>query len=437
MESTPFDKKIVDKVIADNYIADFSNSTIRQVCTVAHQVEDVTGDKFIHLEMGVPGLPPAQVGVNAQKVALDRGIASVYPPIASAPELKNETSRFLKAFLNIDVKPEGCFASAGSMQGAFAAFMLCHQIDKKKDSVLFIDPGFSVQKTQLKVLGVNSISFDIYNYRGPKLREKLESYFKEGNIVGILYSNPNNPAWICLTEDELKTIGELCDKYDVIAIEDLAYLAMDFRKDLGKPFKAPYQVTVANYCKNYILMLSGSKIFSYAGERIAAVVISDNLYRKEYPQLKERYSVGEFGWVFANIVLYTLSSGVSHSAQYALAAMYAAASDGSFDFVDDIREYGRRTKAIKKIFLDNGFHIVYDKDGNEDVSDGFYFTIGYEGLTGGELMHELMYYGISTISLSTCGSKQHGLRACSSSVTPDQYEILEKRLKAFARDHKH
>ena len=84
--------------------------------------------------------------------------------------------------------------------------------------------------------------------------------------------------------------------------------------------------------------------------------------------------------------------------------MFKAASDGSFDFVSDVKEYGRRAAKLKKIFTDYGFTIVYDQDLSEPIADGFYFTIGYPGMTGSELMEELMYYGISAISLSTTGS---------------------------------
>ncbi len=71
----------------------------------------------------------------------------------------------------------------------------------------------------------------------PKTRPELESYLAQGNIAAIVYSNPNNPAWICLTEDELRTIGELATRYDAIVIEDLAYLCMDFRKP-GTPLRS-------------------------------------------------------------------------------------------------------------------------------------------------------------------------------------------------------
>ena len=284
-------------------------------------------------------------------------------------------------------------------------------------------------------MGYNYASFDVYDFRGDKLRTKLEEYLSQGNIAALVYSNPNNPAWFCLTEEELQIIGEMANKYDVIVIEDLAYFAMDFRKELGKPFQPPFQASVARYTDNYILHISGSKAFSYAGQRIGFAAISDKLYQKSYPGLTARYGGGTFGTVYIHRVLYALSAGTCHSAQYALAALLKAASDAQLDFVSDIKEYGRRAAKLKKIFTEHGFKIVYDHDLDEPIADGFYFTIAYPGMSGSELMKELIYYGISAISLGTTGSVQEGLRICTSFIKDHQYELLEERVRLFQENH--
>ena len=252
----------------------------------------------------------------------------------------------------------------------------------------------------------------------------------------MIYSSPNNPAWFNLTEDELKTIGELATKYDTIVIEDLAYMCMDFRKPLGKPFEPPFQPTVAKFTDNYIIMMSGSKMFSYAGQRIAIIAISDKLYSREYPLLQDWYKMSRLGDAYVFAVLYAVSSGASHSAQYALAEMMRAAADGELDFVTSAAEYARRASITKKMFLDNGFHIVYDMDGDEPVSDGFFYTVGYGDMSGGELMGELISYGIATISLATTGSRQNGVRICVSQLNrEEQFAMLEERLKLFSENH--
>lgn len=427
----PFDKDMVAEVLHGMRITNVGDATIRQTVAIAEELERRTREKFIHLEMGSPGLPANRIGIDAQKAALDKGVASAYPNIAGITPLKEQASRFIKAFLNVDVNPEGCVPTVGSMMGTFASFITCTHLSPEKDTILFIDPGFSVQPLQAKVLGYKRESFDVYDCRGTRLRDKLEGILSRGHIAAIIYSNPNNPSWVCLTEEELSYIGALATKYDTIVIEDLAYLGMDFRKDLGHPFQPPYVATVARYTENYILMLSASKIFSYAGERIATVAISNTLYNRVYPALSTEFGIDTLGRFFIFMVVYTMSSGVTHSAQYALAAMYKAACDGDINFVEDTREYARRAARLKEIFLRHGFHIVYDKDLEEPVSDGFFFTIGRKGYTGDELLDRLIHYGVSAISLRTTGSEQQGLRICTSMVKPEHYDLLDERLRIF------
>lgn len=436
MKETPIDRKIVDNIIEKYGIADFGRATIREIKAIAAQTEQESGVEFIKMEMGVPGLPASYIGVKAEIEALQSGVASIYADIDGIPLLKEESSRFIKAFVDIDILPEGCVPVTGSMQGTYASFLTASQCDLAKDTILFIDPGFPVQKQQLVVMGQKYESFDIYEYRGEKLRKKLESYLEKGNISALIYSNPNNPSWISLKEEELKIIGELCQRYDVILLEDLAYFAMDFRRDLSKPFEAPFQPTAAKYCDNYVLLISASKAFSYAGQRIGVACISDKLYHRKYSGITQRYGMGTFGSTFVHRVLYALSAGVSHSAQYALAAMFKAASNGEYNFLNEVREYGNRAHKLKEIFLRHGFKLVYDNDMGEPVADGFYFTIMWPGMSGGELSRELMYYGVSAISLATTGSNQQGLRVCTSFIYPHQYEQLDERMAVFAHNHK-
>ena len=91
---------------------------------------------------------------------------------------------------------------------------------------------------------------------------------------------------------------------------------------------------------------------------------------------------------------------------------------------------------MKKIYCDNGFHIVYDKDVDEKVGDGFFFSLGYGTMSSPELVKELIHYGISSISLATTGSLRNGVRACTAKVTEEMYGLLEERVRNFNEDHK-
>jgi len=436
MINTPVDFNIVKTRIDASGLTDLGTASIREIVKLVNQIESDSGIKYVRMEMGVPGLLPPSIGTDAEIKALKEGVAAVYPNIEGVSSLKEETSRFVKLFLNIDVDPMGCVPTVGSMMGAMVSFLVANRNDRTKEGTLFIDPGFPVQKKQVKMLGHDYHSFDVYNYRGKKLKDKLESFLVSGKISSILYSNPNNPSWICFNEEELSIIGELSMKYDVIVIEDLAYFGMDFRKDYSKPGIPPFQPTIARYTDDYILLISSSKIFSYAGQRIGMITISDHLFKREYPDLLRYYSSGNFGHSLIYGALYGLSSGVTHSAQFGLAALLKAVNDGSYKYRDDVKEYAEKAHILKRMFLSTGFEIVYDTDLDEPLADGFYFTISYPGLTGKELLEELLYYGISTISLDITGSDRHeGLRACVSQVSREQFGDVEIRLKRFREDH--
>jgi len=417
-------------------IPNIASATIRQILALAHRLEGHMGEPFVHLEMGNPGLPASQIGIEAERQALLTGIASQYPNIAGIPQLKGNGQRFLKAFLDIDIPPRCIVPTVGSMQATFTLFLLLGQRIPGRDTILFLDPGFPAQHNQVKLLGLKQESIDIYDCRGEALEARLDEVLSKGNITAILYSNPNNPAWINLTSVEHKIIARMAEKHDVIVVEDHAYLGMDFRKRYGIPYQEPFVPTIARYTKKCILLISASKIFSYAGQRIAMVCMTPEVADRVYPFYQQFYEMPTLGDAYIFGVLYCASSGVTHSSQYAFAEMLGAAVDGRLDFVDATKEYGRRAGIAKRMFTDNGFHLVYARDGEQPISDGFFFTMGYPNLTGDELQKELLRYGVSTISLPSTGSKQQGVRVCVSMLSSDEhFNRLAERLAAFHNDH--
>lgn len=437
--SFPLNKQFVDQICMDfglRNAKELGNASIRQLVGVVGNIEKATSEHFIHMELGSPGLPSEQIGIEAEHEALLAGYGSKYPLITGIPEVKHWGSEFVKAFINLDI-PEDCIVpTVGSMQAVYALIRLISQLDKQRDTMLFLDPCFPMQKLQCKVMDMKVEAFDVVEYRGEALEQKLENVLSKGNIISLIFSNPNNPSWMCLTEKELQIIGKLCTKYNVIALEDLAYLDMDFRQKRGGPYEAPYQPSIGHYTNNCVHLISTSKIFSYAGQRCAMAAINPVLAHRIYPALAERYgNAGEFLWNFIYIILACLSSGVTHSVQFAMAAMFKAACQGKIDFIANTREYARRAERIKEIMLRNGFHVVYDEDADgQEVGNGFFFTFGYKDWTGEQMLNKLIYYGVAAISLSSTGAAREGLRGCVSAFKEEDYDELDKRLALFNRD---
>ena len=195
----PLDKQTVDNICIANGLRnakELAGASIRQLVSIVRDIEKKTGVEYIRMEIGEPGLPAEQIGSEAEHEALLAGVGSKYPIITGIEPLTKEASRFVKAFINLDI-PSSCFVpTVGSMQGAFASFMALSQIREDRDTILFIDPGFPVQKAQCRAQGIRYESFDVIDYRGKKLEEKLEEVLSYGRISGMIYSNPNNPTWM-------------------------------------------------------------------------------------------------------------------------------------------------------------------------------------------------------------------------------------------------
>ena len=165
MTQIPISKETIDQIAQSNKIANPGKASIREMRKMIQDVEAETGVRFVKMEMGIPGLPAAQVGVEAEIEALRNGVASIYPEIYGTQDVKEQISLFVKNFLDIDVPTDCCVPTVGSMQAGFASFLTLTRYDKTKTKVLFIDPGFPVQKQQCRVLGIEYKTFDVYDYR--------------------------------------------------------------------------------------------------------------------------------------------------------------------------------------------------------------------------------------------------------------------------------
>lgn len=426
------ERGLVDKKMKELGLKNLSHISIGEMRALVEAVEEAAGLSFIRMEIGIPGLNPPKICIDAEIAALKKGVAGIYPDIKGIPPLKEEIARFAALFLDIPVSPQNCIPTAGSVNGSYTAFMVAGRRDEKKDTILFIDPGFNLHKQCAKMIGLKQENFDVYPYRGKKLKDKLESYLKKGHISTIIYSSPNNPTWLCFTPQELQIIGEMATRYDAVVVEDMAYFGMDFRKDFSVPGQPPFPPTAAKYTHNYILLISSSKIFSYAGQRASMMILSDELSRSHHQGLLRYYATENFGHAVVYGTLLATTSGVAHSAQYALAVTLKAVNDGSYRFLAPLKMYGEKAGVIKKIFTSRGFEILYSMDDGEPTADGFYFTVSYPGMSGETLIKELLYHGISAMSLASTGSeKTEGLRICVSLVSNQQLPQLEERLALF------
>ena len=435
MKKVPFDREVIDGII-ENLRIDVPRASIREMNLLVNLVEQRFDTSFIRMEFGVPGLKTSRLAVEREaRDLLEKDITNTYAPISGLPELKQAGSRFAKAFMDLEIPPECVVVTNGAMQGCFVAIGLAGCHDPERRTILFLDPGFPVNKIQTRVLGLRSVNLDLKDYRGEALIRRVDELCGSENVGGCVWSSPNNPAWVVLTEDELRGLAGVFEKHRVMAIEDMAYFGMDFRRDYSVPYRAPFQPSIARYTDRVFILLSSSKLFSYAGQRCGLTLIPESFARESFPFLKNRFAKEKIIEAFVQGGVYPTTASVAQGPQRGLATLLTAAVEGRYNPWQEVREYEVRARAMKKAFTEHGFYLVYDEDLGQPLGDGFYFTIAYPGMSGGTLAKELVYYGISAITLEVTGSRYQGLRACVSLTQADHLPELAYRLARFQEDH--
>lgn len=105
MKNNVISAEVAQKVFKESALPSIGNAGIREINKLARDLEAASGTKFIHMELGNPGLHAVKYGIEAQIEALKNDVAASYPALDGIPMLKQEASRFIKNFIDLDVAP--------------------------------------------------------------------------------------------------------------------------------------------------------------------------------------------------------------------------------------------------------------------------------------------------------------------------------------------
>ena len=154
--NTPINIELVDGLIAKFGIQDFAKATIREVKQVAATAEKESGVEFIKMEMGIPGLPAAQVGVDAQIKALQDGIAHSYPDIEKIKSDLNSIKNVIVLDIEQAAKDNGVPRSANVILLGAAQKALGIEYDKLEDAIrrVFGRKGEAIVEANIKALSI-------------------------------------------------------------------------------------------------------------------------------------------------------------------------------------------------------------------------------------------------------------------------------------------
>ncbi|MHA2006173.1 MAG: MalY/PatB family protein [Promethearchaeota archaeon] len=118
--------------------------------------------------------------------------------------------------------------------------------------------------------------------------EDLENKVKDPRAKMIILCNPHNPIGRVWTKEELKQLGEICIKNDILVISD------DVHCDLILPGKKYTNFATINdeFAQNSVICTSTSKTFNLAGLKISNIVIPNQKIRQAFINTQANHGVG-------------------------------------------------------------------------------------------------------------------------------------------------
>ena len=191
----------------------FTESVIRRMTRIS------LGCGAINLAQGFPDFDPP-------KAMLDR-LAEVsyegphqYPITMGAPNfrqaLANKCGRFMGRKLDPDTEIVATIGSTEAMVDTIFA------LTNPGDKIVLFSPYFENYKAQAIMADCEPIFVPLTPPDFGFDANVLEDAFKQGAKM-ILICNPSNPSGKVFTREELQTIADLCQKYDVYAVMDEVY----------------------------------------------------------------------------------------------------------------------------------------------------------------------------------------------------------------------
>lgn len=218
------------------------------------------GERVINFGVGEPDFnTPAHI-VEAAKDALDKGYTK-YVAAAGLPALKKAIAKKLKTENNLDYDPAQIVVSNGAKHSIFNALFATVN---PGDEVLVPKPYWLTYPEVIKSCGGVPVYVMAKARHGYKVTAaQIENMITEHTRV-LIFNSPCNPTGAVYTEDEIRKIAEVCEKYDLTVISDEIYEKLNYS---GQPHFSIAQVSPE--MKERTIVINGlSKSYAMTGWRL-------------------------------------------------------------------------------------------------------------------------------------------------------------------------
>ncbi len=235
----------------------FTDSVIRRMTRVALE------HNAINLAQGFPDFdPPKAITDRLAEVAAEG--PHQYPITMGAPNFREALARKCGRFMGRELDPNtDMVVTIGSTEAMVDTIFA---LTNPGDRIAMFSPYFENYRAQAIMADCEPVFIPLappeFNF-DPNI---IEAEFKKG-VKAILICNPSNPSGKVFTYDELRTIADLCIKYDVYAIMDEVYEHIVY-----EGHKHIYMNSLDGMWERTVSCSSLSKTYSITGWRLGYAI---------------------------------------------------------------------------------------------------------------------------------------------------------------------
>ncbi|MFB0918236.1 MAG: MalY/PatB family protein [Clostridiaceae bacterium] len=196
------------------------------------------------------------------------------------------TCEWMKRRHGMDVKKEWILTTPGivtAFKVAISAFT------KANDPILIIEPEYHPIKAAINQHGRKPVIYEMKNEVGRFVIDfkELEAVISTEKPVMLIFSTPHNPVGRIFSAEELKTIGELTRKYNMLVFSDEIHMDFAFA-----PHRfVSYMTANEGFESTFLVATSSSKTFNIAGLNFSNIIVPDEELRNKYLNELKKYSI--------------------------------------------------------------------------------------------------------------------------------------------------
>jgi cysteine-S-conjugate beta-lyase len=229
--------------------------------------------------------------IEALKQAVDHGIFGYDKPTAS---FFNSVIEWQRLRHNWTLRPEWIVPTVGVVP---SLSLILQTFSKPGDSVIMQMPVYTPFHAGARMSGRHVIGAPLeldgqrYAFDPDRFRKAIASDTKL-----FILCNPHNPVGKVWSEQELRTMGEICIERDVLMISDEIHEDFVLNPEMRH---IPFASLGAEFAANSITCTAPSKTFNLAGLRLSHLFIPNPRVRQELQRALDRSAVhpNTFGYV--------------------------------------------------------------------------------------------------------------------------------------------